>query len=190
MRRSPEQARAVEQQTAPTVRLVPDPVPTDDLVQSYRRLADVFHDVLSEQSLDALLERIADTVAELVPYDSLVIYEADDAQTVLTPVLARDKYAEEIMNSPSVFGQGITGWAVAHGEPVLTNQAHLDPRVAVIPGSPDDDPEALVSIPLIARDAVKGALNRVHRWREVLHLVVRCHEDAQGTGGPGGTGSL
>ena len=27
---------------------------------TYRRLADVFHDVLSEQSLDALLKRIAD----------------------------------------------------------------------------------------------------------------------------------
>ena len=31
------------------------------LFDSYRRLADVFHEVLSEQSLDALLKRIADT---------------------------------------------------------------------------------------------------------------------------------
>ena len=45
----------------------------ESLVQSYRRLADIFHDVLSEQSLDALLERIADTLAELVPYDTLSI---------------------------------------------------------------------------------------------------------------------
>ena len=47
------------------------------LVESYRRLADVFHDVLAEQSLDALLDRIADALAELVPHDSLTIYEAD-----------------------------------------------------------------------------------------------------------------
>ena len=32
------------------------------LVESYRRLADVFHDVLGEQSLDALLDRIADAL--------------------------------------------------------------------------------------------------------------------------------
>jgi hypothetical protein len=36
-------------------------------VEPYRRLAEIFHDVLSEQSLDALLERIADTLAELIP---------------------------------------------------------------------------------------------------------------------------
>ena len=42
------------------LRLVDDVVFTDPtretaLVESYRRLADVFHDVLAEQSLDALL---------------------------------------------------------------------------------------------------------------------------------------
>ena len=32
--------------------------PLDPVVESYRKLADVFHDVLSEQSLDDLLQRI------------------------------------------------------------------------------------------------------------------------------------
>ena len=41
---------------------------------------------------------------------------------------------------------------------MLANQAHLDSRVAFIPGTPAE-PEALVSIPLIARGALKGALN-------------------------------
>jgi diguanylate cyclase (GGDEF)-like protein len=129
------------------------------LVGSYRQLADVFHDILSEQSLDNLLERIADTLAELVPYDSLSIYEADEAQRVLKPVLARDQWADEIMNSRSEFGQGITGWAVLHREPVLTNAAHRDPRKTVVPGTPPDEPEALITVPLIARESVKGALN-------------------------------
>jgi len=48
-----------------------------DLVDSYRRLADVFHHVLSEQALDTLLDRIADTLAELIPYDTLSTFEAD-----------------------------------------------------------------------------------------------------------------
>ncbi len=132
---------------------------SDGLVQSYRQLADVFHDILSEQSLDNLLERIADTLAELVPYDSLSIYQADEAQTVLVPVLARDQWADEILKSSREFGQGITGWAALHREPVRTNQAHLDPRMTVVPGTPPDEPEALITVPLIARDTVKGALN-------------------------------
>ena len=70
---------------------------SETLVESYRRLADVFHDVLAEQSLDSLLDRIADTLAELVPHDTLTIYEADEAQRQLRPVLARDEWAEKIM---------------------------------------------------------------------------------------------
>jgi diguanylate cyclase (GGDEF)-like protein len=131
----------------------------ESLVQSYRQLADVFHDILSEHSLDNLLERIADTLAELVPHDTLSIYQADEAQTILIPVLARDKWAEKILNSRSEFGEGITGWAALHREPVRTNQAHLDPRTKTVPGTPADEPEALITVPLIARDMVKGMLN-------------------------------
>ncbi|MET0259856.1 MAG: sensor domain-containing diguanylate cyclase, partial [Gaiellaceae bacterium] len=135
------------------------PLPPDPLVQSYRQLADVFHHILSEQSLDNLLERIADTLAELVPHDTLSIYQADEAQTVLIPVLARDTWADKIMSSRSEFGVGITGWAALHREPVRTNQAHLDPRTVTVPGTPEDEPEALIAVPLIARGVVKGTLN-------------------------------
>ena len=138
---------------------VPEAPRPDSLVQSYRQLADVFHDILSEHSLDNLLERIADTLAELVPHDTLSIYQADEAQTQLTPVLARDKWADKIMDSRSAFGEGITGWAALHREPVRTNQAHLDPRTKTVPGTPPDEAEALITVPLIARDLVKGVLN-------------------------------
>src|SRR6266566_2383947 len=132
---------------------------SDGLVQSYRQLADVFHDILSEHSLDNLLERIADTLAELVPHDTLSIYQADESQTILIPVFARDKWAEHILSDQSNFGEGITGWAALHREPVRTNQAHLDPRKKTVPGTPADEPEALITVPLIARDLVKGMLN-------------------------------
>jgi diguanylate cyclase (GGDEF)-like protein len=130
----------------------------DALVDSYRRLAEVFHHVLSEQSLDTLLDRIADTLDDLVPYDALQIYEADSTRNELIPVLARSEWEHEIMRTRPAFGQGITGWAVVNREPVLANQAHLDPRVAFIPGTPAE-PEALVTIPLVARGSLKGALN-------------------------------
>ena len=136
-----------------------EPTPGDaTLVESYRKLADVFHEVLAEQSLDALLVRIADTVGELIPHDTLTIYEGDEAKQVLKPVLVRDVYADEIMRTVVSFSQGITGWAVRHREVVLSNQAHLDPRVQTVPGTPME-PEALICVPLIARGTIKGALN-------------------------------
>ena len=129
------------------------------LVESYRRLAEVFHEVMSEQSLDALLDRIAVTLADLMPYEALHIYEADESRRELVPVLARSpEYEEEIMNDRPKFDEGLTGWAVTQRTPVWTNAAHLDPRVAVIPGTPNE-PEAMIVVPLIARGALKGALN-------------------------------
>ena len=145
---------------------VPDPPPelgadatrADTLLESYRRLAGIFHDVLFEQSSEALLDRAADTLAELVPYDDLCIYESVEDRGELVPVLARGSWQEEVMASRVGHGEGITGWAVVHQSPVLVNAAHLDPRVALVPGTPRE-PEALISVPLVARGALKGALN-------------------------------
>jgi diguanylate cyclase (GGDEF)-like protein len=132
--------------------------PRLEIVESYRRLADVFHEVLAEQSLDALLERIADTLADLVPHESMTIYEADESHGMLNPVLARHDWAEEVMRKTVRFDEGVTGWAARRREPVLLNQAHLDPRVRTIPGTPLE-PEALISIPLVARAQIKGVFN-------------------------------
>jgi diguanylate cyclase (GGDEF)-like protein len=128
-------------------------------VESYRRLAEVFHEVLSEQGLDAVLEKIAAALEDLMPYEALHIYEADEDRRELVPLLARSQdYEAEIMSSRPRFGEGITGWAVANRRPVWSNRAHLDPRTVVIPGT-SNDPEAMITVPLIARGALKGALN-------------------------------
>ena len=156
----------------------------DALVTSYRRLSDVFHHLLSEQSLDALLDRIFDAVSDLVPCDTLTIYQADEARRLLVPLTARDRWAAEIMDSNLPYGQGITGWAVENGEPALVNHAHLDPRLDVVPGTPADEQESLIVVPLVSRGVIMGALN-VYRLGEhasfserEFELVQRCGDAA------------
>ena len=133
-------------------------------LESYRRLADTYRLVLSELSLDSLLDRIAGTLSEIVPYDTLTIYQADEAERHLIPVLARDQWADEIMNDSARFGEGLTGWAAQHRQSLLVNDAHDDPRIAIVPGTPME-PESLIVVPLVARDRVKGCLN-VYRLGE------------------------
>ncbi len=172
----------IEPAAAPQMSLVPAgeraPAAEAAAAEPYRRLAEIFHDVLSEQSLGALLERIADTLAELIPYEDVHIYEADEAKRELIPVLARSKWEHEVMSETFSFGEGITGWAVEHREPVLANKAHLDPRVRFVPGTPVD-PEALIAVPLIARGRLKGTLNiyrvgeDVQFSEEEFHLACR-----------------
>ncbi|MBA2272486.1 MAG: diguanylate cyclase [Actinobacteria bacterium] len=137
----------------------------EDRLLSQRLLAHVFHEVLSETNSAALLELIADSLAELVPYDSLTVYRADERRRELIPVLARDRWAEEILNDRTYFGEGITGWAVENREAVRTNAAHLDPRRKTVAGTPDGEAEALVSVPLFVKGSIKGALN-IYRFEE------------------------
>ena len=131
---------------------------SDGIADSYRQLADIFRALLEEQEVERVLDRIADRLAELIPYDSLIIYEADEAHETLTPVVARDQWAEEIMNSIGSFGSGLTGWAVRHREAVLANELHLDPRAEQVPGTPQEE-ESLICVPLISRGKIKGSLN-------------------------------
>ena len=136
-----------------------DDAALDPLVESYRKLADVFHELLSEQSLDDLLQRIAHTVGELIPYDDITFYEADEAKRELKAVYASGSDAEKVLaDEPFSYGVGITGWAVEHREPVLANRAELDPRVRFVADTPPD-PESLIVVPLVARGRLKGTLN-------------------------------
>ena len=131
----------------------------DPLVESYRKLADVFHELLSEQSLDDLLQRIAGTVGELIPFDDITFYEADEGKRELRAVFASGHDAEKVLaDEPFSYGVGITGWAVEHREPVLANRAELDPRVRFVADTPPD-PESLIVVPLVARGRLKGTLN-------------------------------
>src|SRR5207253_2066521 len=82
--------------------------------------------------------------AELVPYDTLTVYETEEPARELVAVYARDRWAEQILGSRISYGEGITGWAALNRRPVLTNEAHLDPRRKTVPGTPADEPEALV----------------------------------------------
>jgi diguanylate cyclase (GGDEF)-like protein len=170
---APKSPESLESPSRPQMSLV-----SSGSAEPYRRLAEIFHDVLSEENPTVLLERIADTLAELIPYEDVHIYEADEAKRELIPVLARSKWETEVMSETFSFDEGITGWAVVHREPVLANKAHLDPRVRFVPGTPID-PEALIAVPLIARGRLKGTLNiyRVGEQAEFtdeeFHLATR-----------------
>src|ERR687885_51370 len=152
------------------IRPVPPPAPSPGGVESYKRLADVFHQLLAEQELDTLLEQVADTLGDIVPYDTLTVYEAEEPARELVAVYARARGADQIVGSGVSLGEGIPGWGALNRRPVHTVAAHTDPRRKTIPGTPADEPEALVCIPLVARARVKGALN-IYRLGETAFFT-------------------
>jgi diguanylate cyclase (GGDEF)-like protein len=126
--------------------------------RSDRLLGDITQLLLSEGSLERVLEAVADGLREFVPHETLTLYRADLQLRVLRPVLVRHRSAAQILaRGPLPFGSGITGWAAETRIPQLVEDARNHPRAERIEGTPDE-PEALIAVPLVARDELKGVL--------------------------------
>jgi diguanylate cyclase (GGDEF)-like protein len=127
---------------------------------AYRRLAQALKSVVNEQSTAAVLARIVTDLRALVSCDDVVIWEHNGDH--LRPVLIDGEDEEQMSALWIEVGQGITGYAVLHQEIVVSHNAHLDPRAGHVPGT-EQEPEAIICVPLTARDSQLGALSLYRR---------------------------
>ncbi|HEV8404073.1 MAG TPA: EAL domain-containing protein [Candidatus Limnocylindrales bacterium] len=127
-------------------------------LEGQRRLLEVNERLLSTLEPAGVLDLIADSLRAIVPYDSLTIYRVDRAAGSRRAVVARDRFAELILAHEIPLGTGLTGWVIDHGEAVLANRAHLDPRSIQVPGTPFE-PEAMIVVPLFVNGQTMGTLN-------------------------------
>jgi diguanylate cyclase (GGDEF)-like protein len=125
---------------------------------SQRRLLEVNERLLSTLEPAGILELIADSLKSIVPYDTLTIYRADRVADVRRAVVARDRFADLILAHESALDTGVTGWVIDHGEPVLSNEVHLDPRAVQVPSTPSE-PKSMIIVPLLVEGEVVGTLN-------------------------------
>ena len=57
------------------------------------------------------------------------------------------------------FGHGIIGTVAERGQAILSNEAHKDARAGHVAGTPEGEPEAIMSLPLVGRGVVIGAMS-------------------------------
>ena len=146
------------------------------IVLGLEAIIDAAAGVLAEQSLTATLEGMARALGDIVPFTSLAIYEADHRARVLVPVFAVGRYVDQTLADRPPFDASIGGSVVRSREP-----AHVqlpDPNLSryQIAGTPDDEPESLVVVPLIVADDVIGTLSV---WREGADAPVFSAGEAQ-----------
>ena len=132
---------------------------------SQRQLLAITERLLLHREGGAVFEAIADTLADVVPHDTLTIYLVDRDAGVLIPAFARDEYAEQVLATRPPLGAGITGDVIEKGEAEIINDVTTDPRAIQIPGTPVE-PEAMIVAPIRTSEGVIGALSVYRADRE------------------------
>ncbi len=120
--------------------------------------------VLTADSLEQTLGRVAERLAALVPYEDFTLYEIDRAARMFVPLFAHGSYAEEVMADSFPLTQGITGATLREGHARNVPRTDLDPDAVTIVGTPDE-PEAMTCVPLQVADRTIAMLN-VYRYGE------------------------
>ena len=142
---------------------------TDELLERQRQVLGLNERLLATLDPQQVLGVIADSLRAVVPYDNLTIYRCDRDAGIFRPVLARDRFAELILENTFPLNHGITGWVMTHGEAQCVNDAQLDPRMGLIPGTPAEN-ESLIVVPLIGEHGVAGTLNVGRMGGEASHF--------------------
>jgi diguanylate cyclase (GGDEF)-like protein len=143
------------------------------LTRGLESIIDAAASILAEGSLEATFDEMARALETIVPFTSLAVYSVDEAAPVLLPVFAVGRYVEETLAgrpplNGSIAGRVVRTRTLAHYEAAAPRES-----VYVVPGTPDDEPEALVCTPLIAGSRVLGTLNV---WREGVVAEFAPHE--------------
>ncbi len=115
--------------------------------------------VLSSLEQTEVLEHIADTLKQIVDYDTMDIRLVDAEHGQLVALYARDEDDEkEIFAYPIAIDEGISGWVVRHNEAQLINDMANDERAVHIPGTEQDEVQACILVPLSVGDEVIGIM--------------------------------
>jgi signal transduction protein with GAF and PtsI domain len=127
---------------------------------------DVLHEIgdrlAKSGGFHEVLDRVVEFASDLVRCDSCLIYVIEGEHLVLRA--SKNAHPDIVDRLKLRVGQGITGWVAEHHEPVaIAEKAAHDPRFQFFHELPEDSYEAFLSVPLMSRGRVVGAINLQHR---------------------------
>jgi signal transduction protein with GAF and PtsI domain len=109
-----------------------------------------------------VLERVVEFATALVKCDACLIYVLEGEDLVLRA--SKNAHPAVMCRLKLRIEQDVTGWVAQRREPVaITERAAQDPRFQFFHELPEDSYEAFLSVPLMCRGRVVGAINLQHR---------------------------
>jgi len=107
---------------------------------------------------EEIIQNIARKVKDLIGADECTIFLLDRAAGVLEPIVRLTAYPEEVMKMQLKVGEGFTGHVAQTGIGEYVNDALSDARSVTVPGTPSEEKESLLCVPLLSREEVIGVM--------------------------------
>ncbi|HEY3476699.1 MAG TPA: PAS domain S-box protein [Anaerolineales bacterium] len=114
---------------------------------------------LTNLDLEATLQTIGNSAKALFTADGCRIFLMEPGDEYLRCVLALQENFAAFSNLRIKIGEGVTGAIASSGQAEIVNEMHNDPRGVQVPGTPDDEKEAIMFAPLKERDRTIGILS-------------------------------
>jgi sugar diacid utilization regulator/ligand-binding sensor protein/putative methionine-R-sulfoxide reductase with GAF domain len=130
---------------------------TGQLIEELDAILEGLRDVGSQPDYQSTLQAVADNLARLIPYDSCVIYLADDRAEELVPAVVRDPYADRVAGHRFPKGHGVIGQAAVTGIARRLADMTREPEYRPIPGVPVE-PESALVMPMVYDDTISGVI--------------------------------
>ncbi len=136
--------------------------------QELKILHEVAKDISDNLDLSELLHRIVDTVMAFVKADSCLVYLYDEDHDELVLSASSDPKTNSVGSISLKLGEGVTGWAAKEKQPVcLAKEAYRDKRFKAFTSLKEDRYEALLSIPILAKNRIVGVMNLQNKKEHV-----------------------
>jgi len=109
--------------------------------------------------VDTTLDLFARKTAAVMRADSCSIYLLDPSGETLWLRASTGLSQQALGRAALKLGEGLTGWAAQHGQPVAARDAQADPRFKLLPQTHEGGLRSLLAVPLLNRGRVIGAFN-------------------------------
>ena len=122
-------------------------------------IAAVGRDISATLDQDQVLERIAQSAADLLNADLSAVYLQQAGRNVYKAITAIGDGADAVLYDEIPLGQGIIGNVILHRQPERIQNVRADPRSDAIPDSAlTQSGERLMVVPLVHRHNLMGAM--------------------------------
>ena len=121
-------------------------------------LAEIAREVSATLDLTAVLEQIGDRAMELLNARTINLRLLDVDDQVLKSVVSLGRHAEQYAAQDLALGEGVSGTVGQTGKPELIADTRDSKRTMKVSGTPDDEPETFMVVPLTVGDEIIGTM--------------------------------